>query len=286
MLKDAHLGFFAWLANIARKDLDDKKAENTRVCSNHFISGKPADIMGTTNPDWAPTVNLGHSNVGDVSMAVNRNARAKSRQKKRKEIVEQGRVDMANTYQEIEITSHDFEDPTSSIINTPEEFELNKSAQTEHTPTRDQACQTDIGMSQLEEEKIYLQSVLEELSNLRKHLVSVKLTEETFKENSEKTKFYTGLPNYNTLNCVYKYIHPHTKRNSQNALDAFSEFILVLLRLKLNLPLQELAYRFYISLATASRIFDGWIHVMSIRLQFLIHWPEREELQATMPVVF
>ncbi|XP_048577013.1 uncharacterized protein LOC5515843 [Nematostella vectensis] len=142
-----------WLANIARKDLDDKKAENTRVCSNHFISGKPADIMDTTNPDWAPTVNLGHSNVGDVSMAVNRNARAKSRQKKREEIIEQGRVDMANTSQEIEITSHDFEDPTSSIKSTPEEFELNKSAQTEHTPTRDQACQTDIGMSQLEEEK-------------------------------------------------------------------------------------------------------------------------------------
>ncbi|EDO43889.1 predicted protein [Nematostella vectensis] len=176
--------------------------------------------MDTTNPDWAPTVNLGHSNVGDVSMAVNRNARAKSRQKKREEILEQGRVDMANTSQEIEITSHDFEDPT--IISIPEEFELNKSAQTKHNPTRDQACQTDIGMSQLEEEKIYLQSVLEELSNLRKHLVSIKLTEETFKENSETTKFYTGLPNYNTFNCVYKLIHPHIKRNSQNALDAFN----------------------------------------------------------------
>ena len=29
-----------WIANIRRKDLDDKKAEHTRVCSNYFINGE------------------------------------------------------------------------------------------------------------------------------------------------------------------------------------------------------------------------------------------------------
>ena len=29
-----------WLANIRRKDLDDKKAESTRVCSEHFVDGE------------------------------------------------------------------------------------------------------------------------------------------------------------------------------------------------------------------------------------------------------
>ena len=28
-----------WLVNINRADLDDAKASNSRVCSNHFISG-------------------------------------------------------------------------------------------------------------------------------------------------------------------------------------------------------------------------------------------------------
>ena len=28
-----------WLANINRADLDDAKADHSRVCSNHFISG-------------------------------------------------------------------------------------------------------------------------------------------------------------------------------------------------------------------------------------------------------
>ena len=29
-----------WIANIRRKDLDYKKVEHTRVCSNHFINGE------------------------------------------------------------------------------------------------------------------------------------------------------------------------------------------------------------------------------------------------------
>ena len=31
-----------------------------RVCSIHFISGKPASLFDETNPDWIPTVNMGY----------------------------------------------------------------------------------------------------------------------------------------------------------------------------------------------------------------------------------
>ena len=58
------------------------------------------------------------------------------------------------------------------------------------------------------------------------------------------------------------------------------------MRLRLDSPLQDLAYRFGISLATASRIFERSIDVMYTRLKFLIIWPEREELRCTMPSVF
>ena len=36
-----------WLANISRADLDDAKADHSRVCSNQFISGNP--IMKAMN---------------------------------------------------------------------------------------------------------------------------------------------------------------------------------------------------------------------------------------------
>ena len=33
-----------WIAQICRKDLTEKKLENTRVCSDHFLTGKVLDI--------------------------------------------------------------------------------------------------------------------------------------------------------------------------------------------------------------------------------------------------
>ena len=79
---------------------------------------------------------------------------------------------------------------------------------------------------------------------------------------------------------------PYIKSGPTTSLPKFQQFILVLMRLRLDSPLQDLAYRFGISLATASRIFERWIDVMYTRLKFLIIWPEREELRCTMPSVF
>ena len=54
-----------FLARINRADLTVEVLErNTkmdyRVCSRH-ISGKPAYLYDETNPDWLPSINLGHS---------------------------------------------------------------------------------------------------------------------------------------------------------------------------------------------------------------------------------
>ncbi|XP_075927806.1 chromobox protein homolog 1-like isoform X1 [Petromyzon marinus] len=50
-----------WLSRIDRADLgeEDVKA-HTRVCSAHFIHGKPSTLFDFTHPDWAPSVALGH----------------------------------------------------------------------------------------------------------------------------------------------------------------------------------------------------------------------------------
>jgi len=50
-----------FVAAICRKDLDLNALHKYRVCSRHFISGAPvADVFDETNPDWLPTLNLGH----------------------------------------------------------------------------------------------------------------------------------------------------------------------------------------------------------------------------------
>ena len=104
--------------------------------------------------------------------------------------------------------------------------------------------------------------------------------------NDEKTQFYTGLPNFLILMHVFNFAHSYVKSTSRNVLTQFQELVLVLMRIKLSLPLQDLAYRFDISVSTASRIFDRWMDVLYTRLNFLIHWRDRDELRKTMPSIF
>ena len=50
-----------FLSAIRRVDLTDKIMANDRICSRHFLSGKPASLLDENSPDWLPTLNLGHS---------------------------------------------------------------------------------------------------------------------------------------------------------------------------------------------------------------------------------
>ncbi|XP_065668178.1 uncharacterized protein LOC136088399 [Hydra vulgaris] len=64
------------------------------------------------------------------------------------------------------------------------------------------------------------------------------------------------------------------------------EFCIVLMKLRLNLLEQDIAYRFGISQLTVSRIFKKLFLVMARRLFFFIKWPERDILRRTMPTCF
>ena len=59
-----------------------------------------------------------------------------------------------------------------------------------------------------------------------------------------------------------------------------------LIKLRLNVPFQDLAYHFGVSVLTFSRTFTSWIRVMDSRLSRLIYWPEQKELWNTMPKRF
>lgn len=101
----------------------------------------------------------------------------------------------------------------------------------------------------------------------------------------EKVRFYTGLPAYDVLQTVLQYVSKFFVRKSPT-LSQFQEFVITLMKLKLNVPMQELAYRFGISIATVSRTFSAWMVVLDVRLAPLIRWPEREDLWRTMPQCF
>ena len=69
-------------------------------------------------------------------------------------------------------------------------------------------------------------------------------------------------------------------------LKPFQEFICVLMKLRLNCPMQDLAYRFKVSVSTISRIFFKWITVMQNRLYHLILRPDRDALMKIIPACY
>lgn len=66
----------------------------------------------------------------------------------------------------------------------------------------------------------------------------------------------------------------------------FHQFILALLKLRLNLPFKYLSYKFGIALSTASDIFYKCLDVLYCRYKGLVFWPDREILQKNVPECF
>lgn len=58
------------------------------------------------------------------------------------------------------------------------------------------------------------------------------------------------------------------------------------MKLRLNLGYQDLAYRLGVSISTLSRRFQEMLDIIAIRLDFLIFWPDCEDLQKAMPLCF
>ena len=66
LTRNQHAGF---ISAISRADLTEKIMSNDRICSRHFISGKPASPLDENNPDWLPTLNMGHCKQSSESRA-------------------------------------------------------------------------------------------------------------------------------------------------------------------------------------------------------------------------
>lgn len=107
----------------------------------------------------------------------------------------------------------------------------------------------------------------------------------SLKENDSKVKFYTGLPAWAIFVQVFSLLSPFiTPSRTQLTLE--DELVLVLMKLRLDLPFQDLAYRWGVSVSTTTRMFHKWIGTMYARMKFLIKWPSRDILRQNLPQAF
>ena len=87
----------------------------------------------------------------------------------------------------------------------------------------------------------------DEFEYLFKETVVQPFTEQYFINNEDRVRFYTGLPGFDVLNTTFRFVSPFVSRKSKT-LTLFQEFVMVLIKLRLHVPLQDLAFRFGVSL--------------------------------------
>ena len=106
--------------------------------------------------------------------------------------------------------------------------------------------------------------------------------------NDECTKFYTGLTAWAIFTHLVTFLFSVSPSLSAThlKLSPSDSLLLTLMRLRINLRIEDLAYRFNIGSSTASDIFNRYIDVMYINLKFLIKWPSQETCRTSMPQVF
>ena len=107
------------------------------------------------------------------------------------------------------------------------------------------------------------------------------------KDDDGKVKYYTGLPSYKLLQIVYQFVISGLPQSFHSGpCSAFQQFLMVLMKIRLNLGNQDLAYRLGVHQSTVSRYFNKWLDVLYNRLSVFVSWPEREVLLKTMPMEF
>ncbi len=83
----------------------------------------------------------------------------------------------------------------------------------------------------------------------------------------DDVRFYTGLPNARLLKAVFDHVtSSQTCFAACQKLSSFQQFVLVVMKIRLNCPNQDIEFRFDVSTATVSRLLLKWLITMDIRL--------------------
>eukprot|EP00794_Sanderia_malayensis_P002548 gene2548-biopygen2091 len=175
------------------------------------------------------------------------------------------------------------------------------------TSETDQRCYVNL-QQKIDELSSQLAQLNADLSVAKKALFS----NGKLQNDDSAVKFYTGFPNYSSLLSVFEYLEPKfesisywrgpksqqaseqkaekqdgdKKRGRKRVLPNFEAFILVLMRLKVGLFLNDLGDRFGISASHASRVFTTWINFLYHELPLLFPFPSKELVQKLMPDEF
>ncbi|KAL5010708.1 hypothetical protein ScPMuIL_013013 [Solemya velum] len=126
------------------------------------------------------------------------------------------------------------------------------------------------------------------------------LVYEDIRHDDSKIIFYTGIPDKVTFDALFDEMSDASEKTSSNgkstsdekaggrprSLRLIDEFLMVLMRLRLGLLVDDLSARFCISASACSRVLNSWINYLDSKLHFLIMWPSKDAVEHNMPKLF
>ncbi|KAK3543401.1 hypothetical protein QTP70_020422 [Hemibagrus guttatus] len=269
-----------WIAAVNRKGWVPN--EGSRLCSNHFISGK--QVKNPRSPDYVPSVFTSATLSSDI-----KEAHAFEPYDKQEAQVEaanallflqgQGRFNEGHIHNQCQGEP----ESTSSCVNSDDERKDGEvMEESENESKEEELPRNRFTKSVIYEAKV--NALKKENMKLKESLEKMSLTEASFKNDPEKVQFYTGLPNYFVFETVMWLLLPHMKGDKNAKLSKFQQLLLTLMRLRLDLRNQDLAYRFGVKVSTITRTVHRIINIMfTMLVPTAVFWPSRVELRKNLP---
>lgn len=254
-----------WRKQVAKSRSDEFKpspgAKGTFVCSNHFPFGKRTPENPETDyPSVFLTLSEHFHCKTPKKRKANRLQEQKTRNPKRRLAIDSDSEDSEDTERESSDSADNEErDPTTTI---PMRFEQ---------LTRESDVKFFTGLPSTEAFKCLFEYLLPKAQNMQ-YWRGAKQTEK------EALKFPSPFQTFAGRS--------ETRMGPSRKLSLEQEFLLTLMKLRLALLIEDLAFRFKVSSATTSSIFITWVKLCSKELSVLIIWPTRYQIKKTLPTCF
>ena len=290
-----------WTKLLNRKDF--KVTTSTRVCSNHFKFAEPFPI------DPHPTLYLKGYDHQSPGTPVTPRRPPLQRSENITSTPRRPRVTRTPSHRSIatQVNPSDFHpyaDNDHDYVHSAFRTRLFSSVYV-------QTLETEIGTlnDKVEQMRNELNEAESKVAQLEKDLAasSKKMKLADIADSDDLIKLYTGLPSYALFNWLFTEVSPHaqnmhyykgsmddkpyqvkntSKPGRKRSQPLEDELLMTLMKLRLNLREEDLAFRFGVCQSTVSQVLSTWLPFLHKELISFINWPSKEETLRYYPTCF